>query len=135
MSDAARNLTGDWHGIFNYPHDWPSNSFEAVLRERGGILTGETREPSDGIDDIAPEQTAFLEGTRSGSHVRFVKRYDEIHRDVVHYDGEVNGDATEITGHWTITGAGSGSFIMVRPRANEAEQVMEDVVTLERGVG
>lgn len=115
MSDAAPDLTGDWHGIFNYPDGSPPNAFEATLRDVGGVITGETCEPSDGIDDIAAEQRAFIEGARSGHAVRFVKRYDELHRDPVYYAGILNAEATEISGTWTIQGVWSGSFIMIRP--------------------
>ena len=131
MTEATLDLTGRWHGIFNYPDGSPPNEFDAELREATGLITGETREPSDGIDDVAREQCAFLEGTRSGHAVRFVKRYDELHRDAVYYDGTLDDDAKEIAGRWTIQGVWSGTFLMIRPTAH----VIADERVAEAPVG
>ena len=125
MSDAALDLTGHWRGVFNYPDGSPPNEFDAELRDVGGVITGETCEPSDGIDDIASDQRAFVEGARTGPAVRFVKRYDELHRDPVHYDGTVDAEATEIAGTWTIQGVWSGSFLMVRPAAQAVAEELQ----------
>ena len=107
MSDAAPDMTGRWTGIFNYLDGAASTAFEAELRDVGGAITGETCEPSDGVGDIDPDQRAFVEGTRSGHAVTFVKRYDELHRDPVAYDGVVDPEGTEIAGTWTIPGVWS----------------------------
>ena len=125
MSDAGLDLTGHWHGIFNYPDGSPPTEFEAELREIGGIVTGETTEPSDGIEDIAADQCAFIEGRRAGHAVTFVKRYDEMHRDPVHYDGTISDEGTEVSGRWTIAGEWSGTFLMIRPARQEAEAEQE----------
>lgn len=131
MTDAAADLSGQWHGIFNYPGGAPPNAFEAELREAGGIITGETRERSDDPRDTGHEQSAFIEGRRSGHAVDFVKRYDAMHRDHVVYTGSISDDGTEIAGRWTIAGAWSGSFLMVRPARQEAEVTRKAAAPVE----
>ena len=60
---------------------------------------------------------ATLAGSRQGSAVAFRKTYDAAipGYHVVDYAGTLNADATEIEGRWTIAGAGSGKFMMIRP--------------------
>ncbi|KQN24910.1 hypothetical protein ASE86_01070 [Sphingomonas sp. Leaf33] len=119
---AADNLTGRWHGRYTYVEDGWSNDFAAELHDVGGVLAGETREASDQPDDLHPEQTAFITGSHVGSSVTFIKRYDEMHRDAVFYDGTVDADGDEIFGRWNIGEDLSGTFIMIRPLAEEVEQ-------------
>lgn len=120
---SARDLTGRWDGIFNYPHTLPPTGFVATLVELRGALTGEVEEPDDGGAALA----AVVEGERIGSRVRFTKRYDALARAhyAVAYEGTLTPDGDEIVGEWTIPGIWSGSFIMVRAagRAAAVEQV------------
>ena len=115
----ARDLTGRWDGIFNYPRTLPPTGFVAALIERRGALTGEVEEPDDGGTALA----AVVEGERIGSRVRFTKRYDDPARAyyAVQYDGTLAPDGDEIVGEWTIPGIWSGSFIMVRAPGRAAE--------------
>jgi hypothetical protein len=60
---------------------------------------------------------ASIDGQRSGSEVYFVKVYPEgmsDHGRPIDYAGRVNADATEIEGTWTVRGAWSGRFLMIR---------------------
>jgi hypothetical protein len=111
---AARSLTGEWDGIFNYPHSLPPTAFAATLREEGGMLSGETVETGDG-----GARHALLQGTCNGAAVAFVKTYDNGHRMPIHYAGTLDAEASEITGRWHIVGHWSGTFIMVRTAADE----------------
>lgn len=122
MTDPL-DVSGSWHGIFNYPRSLPSNSFEAELREADGIVTGETREAGDGNDHGEAVLHAYLDGRRSGLGIAFAKRYDLLHRaaNPVHYEGTLSPDGDEITGRWIIPDSWSGTFLMVRSsRGTEA---------------
>lgn len=121
---GADDLSGGWDGIFNYPRGRRPNAFTATLRDDGGFLTGETTEPSDGVNDSSAVLHAWLEGRREDSIVTFVKSYDDPARAhyTVHYAGSITPDGTEISGHWDIAGRLSGTFIMVR-RAGRTEAV------------
>ena len=116
---SADDLSGDWRGIFNYPGAaGPPTEFTASLRDAGGLLTGETVEPTPYAFALA----ARIDGRRSGSAVTFNKLYDEVDAggyDQVAYRGEVDADGLEITGRWTIPGVWSGTFIMVRDKGVE----------------
>jgi len=118
---AARSLTGEWDGIFNYPHTLPPTAFAATLREEGGVLSGETVETGEG-----GALHALLQGTRAGATVAFIKTYDDGHPKPIRYAGTLDADANEITGRWHIAGDWSGSFIMVR-KGSAAETIEERV--------
>jgi len=117
VSDAS-DLSGVWHGIFNYPHSLPPMEFVATLIEHHGALSGETEETDSGGHRL----TALLNGHRAGSSVSFVKTYDDRHTHAVHYAGTLDPEATEIAGTWRIPGSWSGTFVMVRP-ADKTEEV------------
>src|SRR5262245_20897292 len=110
---GEQNLTGVWHGLYSYA-DGASVSFVATLIQSGSSLTGSIHEPSIVGGKTA---TATLAGSRQASAVAFVKTYDEaglLYQNSVHYDGALNGDATEIEGRWTIRPILSGKFLMIR---------------------
>lgn len=127
MTSGGRSITGDWDGIFNYPHSLPPTAFAVTLREEGGMLSGETVEAGE-----AGALQALLQGTRDGAAVSFVKTYDNGHQTPIRYAGTLDAEAAEITGRWHIAGDWSGSFIMVRRRG--AEETVEQQVgeTVER---
>lgn len=117
---TAKDLSGEWRGIFNYPRGAPPTEFLAALRDGGGTLTGHTVEPSlYGDGNIS----ARIDGRRSGAAVNFVKMYEENERayDSVAYEGTVDADGCEITGRWSIPGVWSGTFIMVREQGAGVE--------------
>ena len=129
MSDA-RDLSGVWHGIFNYPRSLPPTNFVAKLVEHGGALAGETEE----VDPQGQPLTALIHGDRNGSAVRFIKSYDDRHTHAVHYTGALDPDGNEITGTWRIPGNWSGTFVMVRPAgaAEAAERKTDAAVGRSR---
>ena len=134
MSNAdPADLTGSWSGIFNYPRSLPSNAFNAVLRDSGGIIVGETSEPSGGPNSSSTTLLGWLEGRHDGNDVSFVKSYDDAKRAhyAVWYSGSVGADGTEIQGVWDIPGVWSGTFIMVR-QAGKTEAVEREVAEVIR---
>lgn len=114
-----RDVTGRWEGIFNYPRTMPPNGFVAMLVEQAGTISGEIEETSDGGAVL----TATVYGERTGSSVRFGKRYADPARAhyAVDYVGTLSPEGDEIVGEWTIPGVWSGSFIMVRQPGREVE--------------
>jgi hypothetical protein len=121
-AERSENLTGVWHGRFDYPIPHPSCPFTATLLEFGAHLSGSIHELSDGTD--APAGAMFfaaVEGRRAGSAVSFVKTYDGTggRGHAVRYEGVLSPDGTEIEGRWTIPGEWSGRFLMIRTSGRE----------------
>jgi hypothetical protein len=116
MQARAHDLTGVWNGLYSYP-DGRSVAFVATLIESGSALTGSTHEPCVGGDCASGTLFASLTGSRAGSAVNFRKTYEDAgpRYGTVHYDGQLNADATEIEGRWVILGVWSGKFMMIRP--------------------
>ena len=110
------DLGGEWIGIYNYPHSAPPTEFRASLRDHGGLVTGETTEPSP---KGAGTLHAVIEGRREGDRLLFTKLYDDLSfsTDPVLYDGRIDPSGDEIEGTWTIPGIWSGTFLMVRGAA------------------
>jgi len=122
-ASANGSLSGEWDGIFNYPHHMPPNAFTAILRDEAGFLTGETTESGEVHGDPAVLH-AWIEGRRSGDAAHFVKSYDAAVRAcyVVQYAGTIAPDGNEISGRWDVPGVWSDTFIMVR-KSGSAEAV------------
>jgi hypothetical protein len=117
---GAQNLTGIWSGLYTY-HDGRSISFVATLIDGGGSLSGTTHEP-----DSRSSATLYatLVGSRHDGAVTFTKTYDKpdrYHRNPIFYNGALNGDGTEIEGHWAISARASGKFLMIRPAPRKAK--------------
>jgi hypothetical protein len=110
----ADSLTGVWDGTFVQP-GVGAVTFLATLIETGSALSGSVTEPCMAPGCPLSTHNASLSGSRSGSAVSFVKRYEPpgYGYDTVRYDGSVNGDATEIDGRWRVQGV-SGTFLMIR---------------------
>ena len=125
------DLSGEWRGIYNYPSLYPPNSFEASIRDSGGVITGVIRQPGEFFEPAGLVQHAVIEGSREGGTVRFVKMYDDLSRPTPQYSGRIQGGGDEIEGEWTIPGDWSGTFLMVRggkAKAEEALEVGEEIV-------
>jgi hypothetical protein len=123
VRDGERNLTGVWSGLYTY-QDGRSTSFVATLIENGGSLTGTTHEPSTLAGDLSATLFASLAGSRRDCAVSFTKTYDQpdvFHRSPIVYEGALNGEGNEIEGRWTISGAWSGKFLMIRSPGQEAK--------------
>ncbi|HEU4650901.1 MAG TPA: hypothetical protein VFS49_05755 [Croceibacterium sp.] len=124
------DLTGEWSGIYSYPALFPPNTFEASIRDLGGRITGVIRQPREVIEPPGIPQHAVIEGSRSGSTVRWVKIYDDLSRATPHYHGTIQHGGDEIEGEWHIPGNWSGTFMMMRRRkaeAGETRKVSEEI--------
>lgn len=123
MQANANDLTGVWNGLYSYP-DGRSVSFVATLIEHGSALTGSTHEGA-----LGGTLYATLVGSRNGSAIAFRKTYEGgvPGYGAVDYAGTLSADVTEIAGRWTIPGAWSGKFLMIRPgrAAADAERKVE----------
>jgi hypothetical protein len=115
-ADGSKNLTGVWNGLYSYSSGL-SVSFVATLIESGSTLSGATHEPNVLGTMSGGVLTALLAGGRRASAISFVKTYDQADPNYyypVHYEGMLNGDATEIEGRWRIGDGTSGKFLMIR---------------------
>ena len=113
--DAAEyDLSGAWSGIYNYPSLYPPNSFEATIRDEGGLITGVIVQPGEFFEPAGTVQHAVIEGSRTGNTLAFIKMYDDLARPTPHYRGTIQPGGDEIEGEWTIPGDWSGTFLMIR---------------------
>lgn len=128
------DLTGRWIGIFNYPEQLPPNSFEAELRDVGGVITGLTRERDDDPFGTGEILHAVIEGHRSGTTVTFNKVYDLLEPEavVIFYEGSIQPGGDEIEGRWHRADLWSGTFLMVRQ--GKAKDAAEREVGEEIGI-
>ena len=128
MSD----LSGHWDGTYAYPSALHPIPFHLELRDSGGGLAGEVIEPAP--DYLPPgEMVAVITGSREGSSVRFTKIYDSLEHflDPVLYEGVLDDEECEISGTWTIGPGWSGTFVMTRPKNEEAETEVEEEAEVE----
>lgn len=125
MADQASNLTGIWHGLYNYPAFLDPVYFVATLISFGDNFSGTTHEASEGRFGAPLHLFAAVEGHISDHAVQFQKRYDGSHgwKHAVNYDGMLSSDGSEIEGQWAIPGNWSGPFLMIRGRAM-SEQIV-----------
>jgi hypothetical protein len=114
--DEGLDLSGVWHGFYNYPIAKEPVPFTATLVDTDGSLGGATEEVGNMGDAAGVTMTATLQGRRSGSSVVWLKIYDGdfVHYDAVRYEGAVSEDGLEIEGRWTVPGNWSGTFLMIR---------------------
>jgi hypothetical protein len=135
MSDApggVEDLSGHWHGFYNMPFAAPPTPFEVELRDTDGLLSGEISEEGDTPDCFGLTLHSVIDGHRAGDRVSFTKRYDYLPRAhyALLYDGVLAPGGDEIEGRWSVPGAWSGTFLMVRARGeavSEAAKVEEKV--------
>jgi hypothetical protein len=123
----AQDLSGRWSGIYNYPALFPPNTFEAEIRDEGGVITGLITQPREFFEGPGAPQQAVIEGRHDGGELSFVKFYDDLNRPTPHYRGTVQPGGDEIEGEWMIPGDWSGTFLMIR--AAKAEQAAEHQVS------
>jgi hypothetical protein len=113
--NAADDLTGVWNGVYKQTL-LGSVPFTATLIQSGNHIGGSTHEACIRSDCPRKTHLAILSGHRSGRSIAFVKTYDPpgFGFDTVRYVGELNADATEIAGMWSIGSAFFGAFVMTR---------------------
>ena len=125
MSDDV-DLGGAWNGEYFYPGSPEGVTFVALLIDAGGRFSGSIHE----YEGIVSEQRILLyaavDGRHEGSQVSFLKTYDGTGgwKHTVGYDGSLNADATEISGHWYIDGI-RGRFVMIRADAQEEAELRQ----------
>jgi hypothetical protein len=121
------NLTGIWQGLYSYPRRLKPVTFTATLIESGAWLSGSIHETVQDEWGDWCEAFSTLLGKRAGQGVNFTKTYDGgvgwTHSVV--YDGALSDDATEIEGRWSLSGNGSGKFLMIRPEGRRATILRE----------
>ena len=121
------DLSGLWHGFYNYPIAQEPVPFTATLTDADGDIVGATEEIANVGAARGLTITATLQGRRLGFSVTWLKIYDADvqHYDAVQYTGTVSEDGLEIEGRWTVPGHWSGTFLMIRAggiaRSVEAE--------------
>jgi hypothetical protein len=118
---APENLSGLWHGQFDYPNQQPPTPFVATLLDQDGAVSGAITENSTLPPRAGEPLYAVVRGRRSGLAVSFRKAYetDDPRYQVVSYEGRVSGDGTEIEGTWR-TGGWQGRFLMIRGTSRAA---------------
>jgi hypothetical protein len=132
MAQPKHSLTGVWHGLYSYPRYLEPVYFVATLIHGGTLFSGSIHEADIGRTGAPLSYFAYVSGNKHENAITFTKTYDGSGgRDhAVHYDGMINGDATEIEGTWSIEGDWGGRFLMIRsPGATEtiARQVFAKV--------
>ena len=128
MSDDPRNIGGIWYGRYDALGFPETNSFVAHLDDDNGAISGTITEPdTKGGHGV---RRAFVSGDRSGTELRFVKQYDGgALAHAVRYMGEINADATEVSGVWVIV-RHHGIFTMRREKFSELDLEREEEVEL-----
>lgn len=142
-TDSDLDLTGVWHGQFTYPGGLPPNAFVATLMETGGRIGGGVHETGDQGPALGKPLLSSVAGTRTGASVSFVKIYvvtaayvvSSGYVSPVRYEGALSPDGDEIEGTWTIPGAWSGRFLMIRSRAPDGarEERADEPVLMDQG--
>jgi hypothetical protein len=123
VEQPKTSLTGVWQGLYSYMAFREPVYFVATVIQSGTMLTGTVQEAEIGRNGAPLNLFAYISGAKVGNAVTFAKTYDGSGgwNHAVHYDGMLNGDASEVEGRWEIVNEGSGRFLMIRsPGATEA---------------
>jgi hypothetical protein len=128
VTDDPQNLGGVWYGRYDALGYADTNNFVAHLNDDNGAISGTITEPDTGGEFEV--RRAFVSGNRSGSGLQFVKQYDGgALAHAVRYAGEVNADATEISGVWMIV-RHHGIFTMRREKFSDIDLEREEELEL-----
>jgi hypothetical protein len=132
VAEPKKSLTGIWQGLYSYPLFREPVFFVATLIQSGVMLSGTIHESEVGRSGAPLKLFASISGSKHENAVLFAKTYNGSGGwdHAVHYDGILNGDATEIEGRWEIKDDWSGRFLMIRtPGTTEriARQVFEKI--------
>jgi|ERR1700722_8413175 hypothetical protein len=130
--DETDDLTGVWNGVYKQALVG-SVPFTATLIQSGDYVGGSTHEAC--IHSHCPRKThlAILAGRRSGHSVAFIKTYDPpgFGFDTVKYVGELNANATEIAGMWSIGSISFGAFVMTRAGGDTEAKASAELTTTQ----
>ena len=117
MTDGFTTLSGAWMGRYDYGAGQCPVSFEAMLQDDAGALSGQITEPNTFRRDMGASLTASLVGDRLGYDVTFRKIYAGFDQggDPV-YEGVLNAALDRIDGMWRFSNdpQWSGRFMMIR---------------------
>lgn len=127
----SSNLTGVWFGAYTYSDGEKPVSFMANVDDVRGFLSGKISEKNTFAEPGCERLLAWLDGSHDQGLVTFAKTYDGSGgvNHTVSYTGRLNGDASLISGRWTI-GPCSGGFSMSRPVLTPDEDVARSVIPL-----
>lgn len=127
------DLSGEWQGLFSYPHSFPDTRFRAIIVDSGGSLAG-TIDEIDMTETVGGSLEARIDGRHDGSSVVFTKFYalDSDDFDVVAYEGTLSVDECQIAGSWSVPGEWSGSFVMNRSAAKALEVNRREAVLVDQ---
>lgn len=119
--DTKQSLTGIWHGLYTYMSQPEPVYFVATLIHSGSLLMGTTHESAEGRTGAPLTLFAAIDGQADQDIIAFTKTYDGSSgwNHAVEYEGLLNGERTEIEGHWVIAPGngqmgGRGRFLMIR---------------------
>ncbi len=128
---AANDLTGVWNGMYKQSAAG-SVAFTATLIQSGDYIGGSTHEACNRSHCPRKTHLVFLSGQRIGRSLSFIKTYDPpgFGFDIVRYVGELNADATEIAGMWSIGSACFGAFVMTRAGYRTEVEANADLTTV-----
>jgi hypothetical protein len=132
MSAATdSSVSGDWIGFYTLPDGTPPTRFDAALLERAGKITGSIEEVDEHWGN--GHLVSTVDGTRTGQAIRFAKFYDSGDEafDTVVYEGVIDAEGTEISGTWQVPEDWSGTFIMTRLKAAEADIAIHRTISVD----
>jgi hypothetical protein len=124
VEDRRHDLSGTWQGRYSYFDPREPVAFVAVVIDAAGMLGGTIHERCGEGEAAGKYLYATLSGQHTGAAATFVKTYDGTGgwKHSVDYEGMINEDGTEITGHWRVHdgwGVGTGPFLMMRANGKE----------------
>lgn len=128
MQTRATSLAGNWTGVFDYDDaETEAVPFTASLFDVAGAVWGTTREPNSFAPGAGAALDAEVNGTRTGTEVRFRKVYVGAPKGgelPVDYAGHVVANGNRVEGRWEIrhpTQTIAGPFVMNRAPGLKAE--------------
>lgn len=132
MPTRPTSLAGNWTGVFDYDDpDTDAVPFTASLFDIAGAVWGTTREPNSFAPGAGEALDAEVNGTRTGTEVRFRKAYVGAPPGgdfPVDYAGHVVASGNRVEGRWEIrhpTQTIAGPFVMNRAPGRTAEATRE----------
>jgi hypothetical protein len=107
---ADQGISGVWTGTYYYGNR-PPVPFTLYLNERGGRVSGQSREPATFGDGTSEVLIARIKGRRTGDTFTFTKTYNGTGgvNHAVQYTAQIARDGMNMEGYWE-TGNTTGGF-------------------------